>query len=241
MKTILFVPTATVNGIKPSPWFEKRLTAAINYFRENTSEECIFIISGRWKDTTSSFELSEAEVGKRFILSKLPVAEILKEEISVNTPSNFAFSKPMSKLPGTKILKEEISVNTPSNFAFSKPIILAYQPDKVVVFNTKIMQDRTKWCAEKIWGQDLKYEFVFTEDELCFNERAVQKEPKAVKMFQRLLEHIPMGDDKSVRETLLYKAPFYFRDFIDSKKFFDEYWEGGFEDYLDKSLSKDNK
>ena len=214
MKTILFIPTATVIGTQPSPWFEKRLTAAINYSRENTSEGCIFIISGRWKDTTSSFELSEAEVGKRFILSKLPVAEILKEEISVNTPSNFAFSK---------------------------PIILAYQPDKVVVFNTKIMQDRTKWCAEKIWGQDLKYEFVFTEDELCFNERAVQKEPKAVKMFQRLLEHIPMGDDKSVRETLFYKAPFYFRDFIDSKKFFDEYWEGGFEDYLDKSLSKDNK
>lgn len=209
---VLFIPTASVFDNKPSEWLQKRLDLAIKY-NDISYEKCAFVVAGRWNNVNDSYELTEAEVCKRYILSKIPDA---------------------------RIVKEEISVETGGGFAFAKPLIAFFNPKKVVVFNSKVNADRNKYLAEKIFDPSWEKEFAFVDDSFSQNPRAQRKEPKALVMFQKLFESIKDGDDVAVREVLLYKTPFYFKGVIDDGVFFNKYWPGGYEDFLEKRLSINN-
>jgi hypothetical protein len=211
MKTVLYIPTAhTENGI-PSPWLKQRLDMALEYFQTHPNEECIFLPSGRGPNIEKLPPISEAEVCKRYIFGKLPSA---------------------------KIIKEEFCVETAGGFAFSKPILDILKPDKVVIFNSKVIGERTKFFAYKIFGSNYFYEFIFLDDELSKNQSAIDKEPRAMVMFKNLLKGVKDGDDKTARDILLYETPFYFKGFVNDKVFFDKYWPGGFENKKSTESSK---
>jgi hypothetical protein len=212
--TVLFIPTASVNGDQPSEWLKQRLDAAVAYHTAHPDEVCPFVVAGRWNNVSDSFEFTEAEVAKRYILFKLPEAVVLKEDISVETGGGFAFGK---------------------------PLVAFFKPDKVVIFNSEVNSERNKYLAGKIFAPTWQKEFVFINDSLSQNSRARAKEPKALQMFQNLFKDVSDGDDASVREILLYKTPFYFKGIIDDMAFFDVYWPGGYSDFLEKRLSINNQ
>lgn len=214
MTTVLFIPTSSVIKDKPTEWLQQRLDTAIDYYNSHQQTDCSFVIAGRWNNITDSYELSEAEVCQRYIHSKLPEA---------------------------KILKEDISVETGGGFTFAKPLIAALSPDRVVIFNSKVNTERNTYFAFKLFDPQWKKEFIFIEDSFSQNPRAQQKEPKALEMFKKLFDDIADGDDKTAREILLYKTPFYFKGIVDDKTFFDTYWPGGYEDFLEKRLSINNQ
>lgn len=214
MKIVLFIPTASVIDNKPSEWLKKRLDRAIDYYNDHGEDRCFFVVAGRWSNVNDIFELTEAEVCKRYILKKIPKAILLKEDISVETGGGFAFAKPL--------------------IAFLKP-------EKVVIFNSRVNKERNIFLANKIFNPNWKKEYVWVDDSFSQNPRAQRKEPKALKMFKSLFKDIRDGDDKGAREILLYKTPFYYKDFIDDREFFNKYWPGGFEDFIEKRLSINNK
>jgi len=214
MKIALFIPTASVENDQPSPWLRQILDAAIEYYHSKINDDISFIVSGRWKDATSRFLITEAEAARNYILSKLPDALVLKEDLAVETGGNFAFSKPF----------------------------LDYlHPELVVIFMAKVREGRARYFASKIFGPQYNYEFNLVEEAISQNLRAIAKEPKALAMFKKLFDSLADGDDQGARQILLYKTPYYYRGIIDDRKFFDEYWDGGFDDFTEKRLSIDNK
>ena len=214
MKITVFIPTASVEVDKPTVWYQQLLDAGVKYYQEHSNDQVNFVISGRWNNVIDHFLITEAEVGQNYILTKIPKVQILKEDLAVETGGNFAFSK---------------------------PFIDFLAPDLVVIVNSKAKEERSKYFAKKIFGQKYQYEFLMVEDTFSENPRAMAKEPKAIGMFKRLFDNIEDGDDKTAREILLYKTPFYYRGMMDDKKFFHEYWDGGFVDFKEKRLSIDNK
>ena len=214
MKIVLFIPTASVIKNKPSEWLQRRLDTAIDYYNKHEKDNLFIVVAGRWNSVDESYLLNEAEVSKRYILSKLP---------------------------NSIIIKEDIAVETGGGFAFAKPLINSIKPDKVVIFNSKVNEKRNRYLAKKIFSKHWKKELIFINDTFSKNPRAIRKEPKALEMFKRLFENIKDGDDQSAREILLYKTPFYFKGVIADKGFFDKYWPGGYEDFPEKRLSVNNK
>jgi len=214
MKVVLFIPTASVAGDQPSPWFKQLLDSAIAYSRDHVADTCTYLISGRWNNAEAEYLINEAEVGKRYVLSQVP---------------------------GAHVLKETLAVETGGNFAFSKPFLDFVQPDRVVILNSAVKAERSKYLARKIFGPSYAHEFLFVADTFSDNPRAVLKEPKAISMFQKLFDGLADGDDQGAREILLYHTPFYYRGLIDDRTFFDQHWPGGFADFLEKRLSIDNK
>ena len=66
-------------------------------------------------------------------------------------------------------------------------------------------------------------------------------EIKSVDVFTRFLEKgapkfvgkIKDVDDSAIRDELLYGTPYYVKGIIDDKVYFDKYWEGGYEVFLE--------
>lgn len=203
-----------VEDDKPSSWFKNVLDVAIEYSEKNKTNSFVFLISGRWNDVRAKYKYSEAEVAKNYIKNILPDSEILIEEMAVDTAGNFAFSK---------------------------PFVEKVKPDKVVVFVSRVKEERVKYLANKIYGSKYPLEFVFIDDSFSENPRGVAKESKAIVMYKKMFDHVKDGDDEKAREILMYKTPFYFKDIMDDKEFFDEFWPGGFIDFKEKRLSIDNK
>lgn len=214
MRIVLFVPTASVKKKRPTEWLAQRLDAAVKYYNNHKADSCYFVVAGRWNNVDESYELNEAEVSKRYLLDKIPDAIILKEDISVETGGGFAFAK---------------------------PLIASLSPEKVVIFNSEVNKGRNIYFAEKIFDPEWEKEYVWIDDVFSKNPRAQAKEPKALVMFKKLFSSIKNGSDKSARETLLYKTPFYYKGIIDDKIFFDKYWPGGYEDFTEKRLSINNQ
>lgn len=214
MRVVLFIPTAAVEGEKTSAWFADRLDAAIQEYRAHANDECVFVVAGRWKNVTDTYLFTEAEIGRRYILAVLPQA---------------------------KVIKEETSVETGGNFAFSKPIIKKLAPDKVCIFNSRVNAARIEFFAQKIFGKEFIIEFRYVDDIFSQNERAQRKEPKALSMFQKLFSDVRDGDDATAREILLQRTPFYHKGTIVDREFFEHYWPGGYDDFLEKRLSIDNQ
>lgn len=214
-RTVVFVPTAkTIDG-KPSPWLAQRLDTAYQYYKDNQKDIVGFVISGRWGNSTDINILeSESLTSKKYLLEKDPTLDI-------------------------KI--EEFSVETGGNFAFSKQIISELDPERVVIITSKVLENRTRYFAKKIFGNDWNNEFIFVNDSLSENPLAIDKEPKALNMFKSLFTVCVDGDDLSARKILLEKTPFYNKNIIQDKLFFDKYWPGGYVDFLEKRKSIDNK
>lgn len=195
-----------MDGNKPAYHFLLRLKVAVDYYQQNhSSEDIAFLVTGRWTSTTESFELTEAEAGKRFILDKIP---------------------------GAVVIKEDISVELIGNYAFSKPLIGALGPDKVIIFTAEFMHDRNKQIASKIFADSFSYEFRVITKDLSDNEQMVEKERQASILFRNLFGEVRDGDDSAVRDKLLYETPYYFKGTVDDKQFFDTYWEGGYDVFL---------
>ena len=66
-------------------------------------------------------------------------------------------------MSNAKVVKEDISTETAGNFAFSKPIMDVLNPNKIVIYNSRVVSDRTKYLANKILGADHNFEFVFID------------------------------------------------------------------------------
>lgn len=214
MRKVIFIPTAAVYDNQPSEWLRQRLDNAIGYVN-NDPDVVGIVVSGRWSNATDLFEKTEAEVAKTYLIE--------------------------NGIDPSLILKEDLAVETGGNFAFSKPIIKCLSPDLVIIITSRVLEQRTRLFAKRIFGPDWEYEFIFCNDELSKNERAIHKEPKATAMFTKLLKNIKDGDDSGARDIFLYQTPFYYKGMIVDKEFFDEYWPGGFNDFIDKRLSIDNK
>lgn len=61
-----------------------------------------------------------------------------------------------------------------------------------------------------------------------------------IKLIQNLLGNIQNGDACEVIKVLLYKTPYYFKGIVDDAEYFNKYWEGGYQDYLDFRKAKEN-
>jgi hypothetical protein len=190
------------------------LDEAFAYRGRHKQEIGAIVISGRWSDSTTVIGQTEADVAKQYLLSKNP------------------------ELP---VLTEEFAVETGGNFAFSKPIIAEQNSECVVVFNSIVYAARVRYFAHKIFDPSWHMDYVLIEDEFSKNERAIQKEPKALEMFRSLLDGLQEGDDAGAREILLTQTPFYDRTAVDNEAFFNERWPGGFEDFIGKRRSIDNR
>ncbi len=214
MRITLFIPTSGVENNHPTEWFAQRLDESLAYYHKHTGDEITFIVSGRWNKAEVEYLLPESEVGRRYIKSKIPDA---------------------------RVLIEDISLETGGNIAFGKPLIASTNPEEIVIFCSQVHVPRIKYLTSKIFNPKWDIKFLPVQDSLSENSRAQQKEPKALAMFQKLLDGVQDGDDKSAREIFLYHTPFYFKGIIDDQQFFDEHWPGGFEDFIEKRLSIDNQ
>lgn len=214
MKTVLFVLGGKVINNKPDGHYALRINAAIEYYEGHSStEEIYFVVSGRWTNVTDAFALTEAEVGRRFILSHIPEAVVYKEDISV-------------ELIG--------------NYAFSKPLIEAIKPDSVIVFTSNLLLKRNRTIGQRIFADHTLFKYEVITDELSDNEVLVAKEESAVKLFNNLFVGVKDGDDAKFRDILLYSTPYYFKGIVDDKDYFDSYWDGGYERYLNALNVRNN-
>ncbi len=211
MKIVLYIPTAHTENGKPSAWLQQRLDAAIDFQLQHLANQCVFLPSGRGPNVEDLPVIPEAEVCKRYILEKLPSAEVIKEDLCVETAGGLAFSK---------------------------PILDALEPEKVVIFNSRVNGERMKFLAAKIFGPKYACEFILLDDELSKNQKAVDKEPRALEMFKKLLANVKDGDAAAARDTLLYKTPFYFKGLVDDEIFFNTFWPGGFKNKKSTESSK---
>jgi len=48
----------------------------------------------------------------------------------------------VKKLPEAEVYEESLSVETMGNLAFSKPLILRLRPEELIIFGTRLMEDR---------------------------------------------------------------------------------------------------
>jgi hypothetical protein len=213
-RIVLFVPTAKTEAGRPSPWLERRLNRAAEYYHTHRSNVAGTVVSGRWSDCVSTFDETEASIARRYLLQKQP---------------------------GMPVELEQFAVETGGNFAFSKPIIARLRPDEVVVFNSDVYGHRAKYFARQLFEPNWHVSFELVRDELAKNARAVQKEPKALAMYRSLFDRLDRGDDAAARRVLLEETPFYDRRQVDNEAFFNARWPGGFSDYKVKRLSIDNQ
>lgn len=214
MKTILFIHGGKVNGEVPTQRFKFRLEWAIQYAKEHTSDEIIFFVSGRWGIVTDNFLRTEAEIGKEIILTSIP---------------------------GATVIKEDISVELIGNYAFSAPLLARLSPDKVIIVTSDVLKERVEQVSQKLFADSFPYEYQLLHDELSNNEVILDKEVNARALFDKLFAGIAGGDHAAARDILLYKTPYYFKGIIDDKAFFDEYWPGGFDHYLEGIATRNSK
>ncbi len=206
MTTVLLIPGGKSVDEKPIDRFLLSLNAAIDYYNQNkSSENIIFVVSGRWVSVTELYSMTEAEIGKRYILESIPDAEVVKEDISV-------------ELIG--------------NYVFSKPLIAAFNPDKVIVFTSELLYARSKMFTKRIFSDCFPCEVQIITNALSDNLVLKDKEKQALKLFEKLFEDISDGDDVAFRERLMYSTPYYFKGIIDDKSYFDKYWGGGYDNFI---------
>lgn len=211
MKTLIFIHGGKVLDNAPTAHFLLRLQAAVKYYdQRQDGEEILFLVSGRWTSVTESFPETEAEVGKRWLLDYVRDAHVIKEDISV-------------ELIG--------------NFAFSKPLIRALAPDRVIIPTSTVLKQRITVIADRIFAEDIPYALDYITDDLSDNVLMLERETLATDLFAALFDGIKRGDDAAFRDRLLYKTPYYFKSIVDDKTFFDTYWRGGFEHYLNGRAS----
>ena len=204
--TLVFIHGGKVVDSSPIAHFLLRLEAAVEYYRtHHEREEIVFLVSGRWTSVTEDYARTEAEVGKRWILERLPDATVYKEEISV-------------ELIG--------------NYAFSKPIIRAVGAEKVFIPTSLVLKPRSEAIARRIFHVDIDYELAVITEDLSDNDVLVAREASALYLFEKLFDGVEDGDDSAFRDRLLYKTPYYTKGIIDDAAFFDAYWRGGFRSYL---------
>jgi uncharacterized SAM-binding protein YcdF (DUF218 family) len=206
VRTVLFIHGGKVLNGEPTAHFLVRTRSALAYYdAHHASEDIIFLVAGRWLSVTETFPLTEAEIGKQYILKALPEAVVIKEDISVDLIGNYAFSK---------------------------PLIASLAPDKTIGFTTELLRDRTELILKKVFGAGRLPEINYLADEVTYRPNNAEREAQAASLFKNLFADVKDGDDAAVRETLLYSTPYYFKNLIDDKTFFDRYWSGGYDSYL---------
>ena len=206
MATLVFIHGGKVVDSRPIAHFLLRLEAAVDYYRTHyEQEQVLFLVSGRWTSVTEEYPLTEAEVGKRWIEERLPDA---------------------------KVYKEDISVELIGNYAFSKPIIEAIAPNTVIIPTSLLLLPRSEAIARRIFHVDIRYELLVITEDLADNDVLVARESNALYLFEQLFDGIADGDDTAFRDRLLYKTPYYTKGIIDDPTFFNQYWRGGFNNYL---------
>jgi len=206
MDLLIWVLGGKVNGDVPSDRFRIRLDKAMEIYSKSKVRDKVILISGRWENATGQYLKTEAQVGLEYIKAKIEKAMILKEEISLETMGNFAFSK---------------------------RIMMNLRPRKVIGIASSVGKERIEFLSRKVFGNDLVVEFEFTKDEFYGEEFMTRKERAVVDLMQKLLGKIKDGDDSAIRDELLYGTPYYVKGIIDDKVYFDKYWEGGYEVFLE--------
>lgn len=215
MKTVIFILGGKTDDEVPRERFRLRLEWAVNYYHEHhEQEDIVFLVSGRFGNVNENAPITEAEVGKRYIIDQIPEA---------------------------KVIKEDISVDMIGNFAFSKPLIQSYNPDKVIITTSSLFADRIEYLSKKIFADKFDYIFEGIGNELTDDSVLIDKETSALKLLEKLTADVTDGDDQAVREILLYKTPYYFKGIVDDKTFFDTYWEGGFDKFLKGIKARNSK
>ena len=126
-----------------------------------------------------------------------------------------------------QIIMETSSVESLGNFLFSLLIIQELDIDEIKIVTSVAVAKRFELYARKFL-RNKKYTLIICEDPgLAYLER----EQKAQKMYGKLLALCSEDPLKGIN-MLLTKTPFYNKGHITDSVFFDEFWDGGFEDYL---------
>lgn len=208
-KLLIWIPGNKVENNQPTERFRLKIEKAIEIHNQHLGkfDTIEFLVSGRWHNSTDDGYISEARIASEFIKQAIPDAIVYEEKISVDTIGNIAFSK---------------------------PIIMQFKPDRIIGVGIKFHQQRMEYLIPKIFGDDIQnYKTVFVEDQVSLDTAVQERNAKALEMNKRMLANIQDGDDKAVREFMLYKTPYYFRLTDEQNRlFFDTYWSGGFEDFI---------
>ena len=206
MRTILFINGGKVTGETISSRFQMRLAWAVDYYRKHANDEdVVFMVSGRWDNATENYLKTESELGKEYIQQELAEA---------------------------KVYKEDVSVELVGNYAFSKPLLLLLKPDKVIIVTAEFLRERTEMICRKLFSDEINYEFQFLSGDFTSNPTIIEKEANARQLFTKLFGAVSDGDDSAVREILLYKTPYYYKGLINDRDYFDMYWPGGYDHFL---------
>lgn len=214
MDLLIFILGGKVERDRISDRFRIRLDKAIDVYKKSNQRDKIFLVAGRTGNINSNSYKSEAQVGMEYIQQRIPEADVIKEEVSVDMIGNFAFMK---------------------------GIIMQIGPKKVVGVVPLVSKGRTDFLDKKVFGDDLEVEYYYTRDELLEDEGLVEKEESALKLVENLLKEVEDGDAANVRDILLYKTPYYFKNVVDDKEYFDKYWEGGFKKFLEQRKQRASK
>lgn len=215
MRTVLMIHGGKVTEAVPSNRFAQRLNWAIDYYQQHhATEDVVFLITGRYSSATANYPLTEAEVGKRCILEQLPHA---------------------------RVVKEDVSLETIGNYAFSKPIILGLKADKIILLTSEVMKTRVEFIAKKVFADAFDYTFHLIKDELSTDQSLKDREADALTMAKRILDQVPDGNDAAARDMLLYHTPYYFKGIINDRAFFEKYWPRGYADFTAKRSIRQSK
>lgn len=210
MRTLVFVHGGKVKDGAPVAHFLLRLEAAADYHAAHPDDDVSFLVSGRWPTVSEEFEVSEAEVGKRWLLARIPDATVMKEDVSV-------------ELIG--------------NVAFSKPLITSFTPDTVIIPTSLVLKPRFDAIIDRIWGDDIRFIFEYVTSERSEEALMLAREAAALTLFTNVFGSLQRGDDAAFRDRLLYGTPYYFKSLMDDREYFDRYWDGGYDAYLESRLT----
>ena len=97
MKIILILGNKLLSSGKMTKILKERLDSGIKHYKKND----IFLVSG---GNTANVSHTEAYVMKKYILSKLPNAEVISESKSLSTKENIQYSKNILKDYKCKVL-----------------------------------------------------------------------------------------------------------------------------------------
>lgn len=201
---IIFVMGAPVLEDKtPGLEFKLRLDKAIEIFKDGDT----ILVSGRTGNTLKSYPITQSECGKNYLV-----------ESGINPQY---------------IIIETISVETAGNFAFSASVIFNKHPEVITIISSEYVSNRVEYITNKVFGNLSILNYKYIRSAHSDNKESIERETKALNMYKKLLGKIDDGNYLKVIEVLLLKTPFYIKNYIGDKNFFDEYWQpGGWENYI---------
>jgi len=152
---------------------EARAEKAVELFRNNTASKILF--TGRWSyKATTPFLKTEAQAMAGYAIKH--------------------------GVPKDNILTEAESVDTLTNFLYSKAILEKNNWHKVCIVTSSDHRERTEYLARKVLGSSYEVDIEICEDRLSKDEltKQTQREQKSFQIVKGYLDKYTDGDSKAI-------------------------------------------